>query len=175
MTPSVIAPEIAECRRVLNGDGQDDRTALEILDRWQEHRSADELWATIQPRLKVDYSPRAFVLDVLASGVPAQKLNRVVTELPAVETKTRARNKRHMKEGRYYRAAHEAKLLASVKETRTWLLSREAATAARNYFMAGWRDKFTAMCGQPLDAVVIDLTYIALGVIPKTVRQRQRP
>jgi hypothetical protein len=183
-SPSFKA-ELAACRQMLMLKQKNHRQLsfmLKILDRWAGHPSAEDIWNTISsnwPRnaLRSAYSDDEFILDVLASAVWAKKLKPVVYELDNCETKTLAHNKRLIGHKRYSESADLMKLLAEVREGRRRLLSREKKTAARNYFMIGWQEKFITMCGQPLIDVVRVLTDIAFGgeVPVEAVRGARKP
>jgi hypothetical protein len=164
-TPS-FKGALAACRQRLESELKDHTKlafALKILDRWSRQPALENTWATISPKLRVEYSAEDFILDVLASAHCAEKLKLVVDELDSRGPKTIARSKHFIKSKRFSEAADVLKLLAEVREGRQRLLSRKKKTAARNYFMTGWGEKFITLCGQPFDDIVIQLTEIALG------------
>ena len=172
--------ELAACRQRLESELKD-RTKLafarKVLDRWARQDAIEDIWATVHSKLRVEYSAEDFILDVLASGHQAKKCKSIVYELDSLRgLKVLDHNKRFIKQKRYSDAALEMKLFAELREERRRLLSREKKTAARTYFMGGWRGKFIALCGQPLNDIVADLTYIALGdaVATEQVRATQK-
>lgn len=159
--------EIAACRKQIVGNRWEDRLAQKVLNDLERHPEVETMWNALAKILPENYPAREFILDVLASRVRAEKLKPVVLQLSAIEAKTLARNKRHLKKKNYRQAVHEIGMLAQIRDGRDHILSRESKTAARTYFMEGWGKKFKQLCGQPFDNIVALLTNITFDLRAK--------
>ncbi len=153
--------------------------AIELVNQWLDRPDAESMWNTIQSHLSPAFSfaPRDFIDGVVQGRFFAEELMRVIRDLPAVEHKNRQRTKRHLAKSDYASLASENVLLASVKDQRSRLLSREVS-APRTRFMRNWCDHFRQLCDQPLYEVVCAITQIAFdddSVTIEAVRGAHRP
>jgi hypothetical protein len=144
------------------------RLWLKILDRWKDHSSAETIWKTVREKLLAAPTAGQFIDLVLERWSIAIELQRVTSQPPEkAGAKIRVQADRHWRDGDYWLAAYEKSFLESwtndIRERSDRLLGRKKAGAARRCFMAGWRDKFKELTGQPLDPVVKVLTEIAFG------------
>ncbi len=155
------------------------RLAIDLVNRWLERPDAESVWNILQAKVPDGFrlAPSEFAARVIQDRFLAEDLSRVIRDLPGVEHKTRQRLKRHLAKSDYALSAFENALIASVKDQRSRLLSREVS-APRTRFMRNWCDHFRQLCDQPLYEVVCAITQIAFdddSVTIEAVRGAHRP
>jgi hypothetical protein len=141
------------------------RVVMGILDRWERHPEVEAIWDKIKPSVP----PEIFILGILQAGRVAEKVDRLVHELPSAEKKSVSRVKRFLTEKQFRPASRLMALLHDVREGRKRLLSRKTETAARTHFMVTLRDYFSVQFGQPFDDVVATLTNIVFDLQPRAI------
>src|SRR5262249_38397883 len=84
-------------------DGPDLRHALEVIDRWDKHPSAEDIWNTLQQKLPAGVLPSAtyFIGLVLERSAIAKHLDGVIKEAPALMARARQQGERRWRQGHY--------------------------------------------------------------------------
>jgi hypothetical protein len=144
---------------------------LAVLDRWEKHIECESIWERVQRRLPVEAMPTAeeFIFLVLFRRSVAKRLDEINRRTPTeAEAKKRGEAHVHDKSGTELVRAHaelafEYAALADLNTRRARLFTRQTENAERRRFIIDWRDKFTQLCGHPLDDVVRVLAEIVYG------------
>src|SRR5262245_57293207 len=171
--------ELEACRQRLIGIGlrpDDHRLAIDVLDRWKDHASAETIWSKIRQKMP-GITAREFIAVNLERRLAiAEQLKVRIPEMHGVEASARRRAAHHRKAGDGSRAAAEMSQLERFRADRVRVLGRKMKDAPRVMFMKGWSAKFRELCGQPLDEVVAFLTEVTFGgqVTIDAVRRARR-
>jgi hypothetical protein len=165
--PASFQKELALIRQRLVLEHKDDPLLpleLKVLDDWAKHPDAGKPWKILTDNLPLKAIPTAeqFICLVLARRVDvAERLSKMVREIPELDDEIEARIKLHRKNKRYELVSDEMERQDNFHSEADRVLGRKKSIAPRQKFMVGWSEKFKELCGQPLDEAVRILTEVA--------------